>query len=78
MYDEISEQETKTITIQTHRKHWDCGDGCCSSSWYEGSLSVNGDTLFEIDYENPMSKECLIARLLEDYVMQETSNANHI
>ena len=70
MPDELTEHKETTIVIQTHRHEWACGDGCCSSSWYEGSLSVDGSVLFEVDSENSMDEEQVKTRLLESYITQ--------
>lgn len=32
------------------RRHWTCGDGCCSDSWYEIVRESTGEIIFSTVY----------------------------
>jgi len=36
-----------TIGIRIWQEHWECGDGCCSNSWWMGTIHKNGQTVFD-------------------------------
>lgn len=56
------------ISVRSWLEHWDCGDGCCSDSWFNGELKVesNGNQIYSNDYDEVrVSSDIVVERLLD-------------
>lgn len=44
-----STSDETRVEIRIWQEHWECGDGCCSASWWKAEIEVDGRTLFDAD-----------------------------
>lgn len=55
-----------TIGIRIWQEHWECGDGCCSASWWKAEIRVDGYTKYETEPELHTSEESIKLEVIHE------------